>query len=77
MSRPYFKTRNDFPCVPDCPDRKPACHGKCERYLKVRAEKDKELAARFEKNQRDSYMYDSIVKNKNGRVGKGKILYDM
>lgn len=77
MSRPFYKTRYEWPCTPDCADRKPACHGKCERYLEIRAKRDAELAARFEKSQRDSYMYDAIVRNKNGRVGKGRILYDM
>lgn len=27
-------------CCKDCPDRAPRCHGRCERYLKERAELD-------------------------------------
>lgn len=27
-------------CCKGCPDRAPHCHGKCERYLKERAELD-------------------------------------
>lgn len=78
MSKPFYKSRNDFPCVPDCPDRKPACHGKCKRYLAVRAKKDKENEERLKKNNRDAYMYDAIQRNKRaGRIGKGKITHDM
>lgn len=28
-------------CKPDCPDRKPGCQGKCETYLRFRAELNK------------------------------------
>ena len=78
MPTPFNKERNDFPCKPDCPDRKPACHGKCERYLKVRAEKDKILADHLKKSNRDSYLFDAIQRNKkSGRIGKGRIRHDM
>lgn len=42
-------------CCRDCPDRAPNCHGKCERYLKERAELD-ELNERIRKeNLVESY----------------------
>ena len=33
------------PCK-DCPDRHPECHGRCEKYLAFRAERDKYNEAR-------------------------------
>ena len=33
-------------CPPDCPNRKYDCHGKCETYLKYRAECDEQIRLR-------------------------------
>ena len=78
MPSPFNKERNDFPCRPDCPDRKPACHGKCKRYLEARAKRDKQIEERLKKIEHDSYMFDAIQRNKSSRrVGKGRIKHDM
>lgn len=38
-------------CKPDCPDRSHDCHGQCEKYKAYRAECDKEMQERFQKNK--------------------------
>ena len=66
---PFNKERYDFPCTPDCVDRKPGCHGKCKRYLEARARRDAQNAARFAKHERESYTIDA-VKNRQDRRAK-------
>lgn len=48
-----------FPCL-NCPDRKPACQSRCEKYLAAKAEHD-ELVAVIRKAKRaenDIYEYN-------------------
>lgn len=36
--------RRIITCCKDCPDRYPGCHGKCEKYIKERADYDAKRA---------------------------------
>lgn len=38
------------PCKKDCPDRSGDCHAKCSKYLEWKAEHEKELEERRNKN---------------------------
>lgn len=57
-----------FPCK-NCPDRHPACHDKCERYLAVkRARDEKKEAIRREKIS-DGYTINRVL-DKQDRAAK-------
>ena len=36
----------DNPCVRECPDRSPTCHGTCEKYTEWRKQHNRELEER-------------------------------
>ena len=38
----------EIPCVKDCPDRTPTCHGKCEKYKAYAAWRAEERKKRAE-----------------------------
>ena len=40
----------DVPCVKDCPDRSPTCHGTCEKYAAYAAWCEEEREARAKRN---------------------------
>lgn len=58
---------NDNPCY-GCKERTPDCHGWCEKYLATRAENDKKIQERIDRNaSRDlhlNYLHDRRVRQK-------------
>ena len=51
------------PCGKDCPDRVLGCHSTCEKYIKFREERDKELAIRYKKKMDERMMTPWVKKN--------------
>lgn len=51
-----------YPCTPDCPRRKPGCHGTCKEYLDVKAENDMIIEARRRQNEENDYHIKAALK---------------
>ena len=52
-----------FPCK-NCPDRYPACHDKCKKYLTVKLARDEKREADRLKNISIGYVVDGVRTNK-------------
>lgn len=52
-------------CEPDCPNRTPGCHGKCERYKNAKEAYEKRKAELRKEKIGDEYMFDLIHKRMN------------
>lgn len=61
-----------FSCGRDCPDRKPGCHGQCEKYKKERAAYDKRKAELNRYKDAQSYTMDIVVGRSNARAKRNK-----
>ena len=46
-------------CPPDCRERAPGCHGRCERYMSFRREKEKEYQKRKSIAKMNGYAIDA------------------
>ena len=44
-----------IPCIRECPDRSPTCHGKCEKYQDFVKDREKERNYRIVKNMIDMH----------------------
>lgn len=60
-------------CCKDCPDRAPHCHGKCERYLKERAELDA-LNEKIRKDRLVEDYYRTTTSHALGDLAKRRIV---
>ena len=49
------------PCK-GCPDRKPACHDKCEKFIEYREYLDRINQKRHEADTARSYIWDGIIR---------------
>ena len=58
----------EFPCL-NCPDRSPGCWSSCERYIAVKAEREKIKAAEKRESEArgmlNDYERDNIRRSKN------------
>ena len=57
-----------FPCK-NCPDRHPACHDRCDKYLAVKRARDEKKDTIKKENAAVGYIVDS-VRNKKDRMAK-------
>lgn len=64
MGEPLWSQRYN-PCK-GCPDRYPACSGKCEKpgFLAWKAEQEKIKQARAKYDETTSYTVDQVLKNR-------------
>lgn len=60
-----------FPCK-DCPDRHPACHDKCEKYLEVKRARDEKKEADRTKNEATYYTALSVWHKKERNAKRRK-----
>lgn len=60
--------RMKTPCMKDCKDRHPGCHGTCERYLESKQLYEEER----EKIKREKRINNDLAEMRYSRVGKPK-----
>jgi len=53
-----------------CMERYVGCHGKCERYIKAKAEHDEVMKQRKKENNMNAYVSDCVRKNRKRRKKK-------
>lgn len=57
----FNRSRTIFDCPPNCSERDPECHSRCQRYLEKRALQDKINAERRRKREIDCYQITSVM----------------
>ena len=57
-------TKYHYPCTPDCPRRKPGCHGRCKEFLDAKAKDEKISEARRREYAEAEYHMQAAAKNK-------------
>lgn len=57
-----------YPCAPDCPRRKPGCHGTCKEYLDVKAENDRISEVRRREREENDYYIKVALRNRYKKI---------
>lgn len=65
---------SNFPCL-NCPDREIGCHGKCEKYLKEKAEHNRKKDILDRENLSRSYAIEQVGNYKDHMAKKPKLTY--